>query len=249
MSTKNAKVKQLKKLHSAKGRKEAGLYLLEGEHLYKEALASGEAIRELYATEKYVAKHGETHAEPLKDVTIVSDEVMRTICQTETPQGILCVMAIPSEELSVQADGKYVLLDGIQDPGNAGTIVRTADAAGYDAVIFGTGSADPYNDKVVRSMQGSQFHIALYRQDLLKVIPQLKDRGIPVYGTALDEAAVDFREVPKSEAVALILGNEGQGVSPEVLSQTDLNLYIPIPGQAESLNVAIAGGILLYHFL
>lgn len=250
ISTKNAKVKQLKKLHSAKGRKEAGRYLLEGEHLYTEAQVSRETILEVYVTEKYLAKWEEQGDSPLlTTATLVSDEVMKALSQTETPQGILCVMPVPSEELQLHADGKYVLLDGIQDPGNAGTIVRTADAAGYDAVIFGNGSADPYNDKVVRSMQGSQFHIDLYRKDLLAVIPLLKEKGVPVYGTALDEGAADFREVAQTKAVALVLGNEGNGVSPEVLAQTDRNLYIPIIGQAESLNVAVAGGILLYHFL
>ena len=142
-----------------------------------------------------------------------------------------------------------MFLDRVQDPGNAGTIVRTADAAGFTGVIFGAGSVDPYNDKVLRSMQGSHFHLPIYQTDLSSVITYFNEHQYPVYGTALDVRAKDFRDVSATENMALILGNESKGVSKEILEITSDNLYIPIYGKSESLNVAVAAGILIYHFI
>ncbi|KPD01469.1 putative TrmH family tRNA/rRNA methyltransferase [Geobacillus sp. BCO2] len=138
-----------------------------------------------------------------------------------------------------------LLIDAVQDPGNLGTMIRTADAAGIDAVILGEGCADLYNAKVVRATQGSLFHLPVVNGDLAQWIARFKEQGIPVYGTAL-EKAVDYRTVPLSSSFALLVGNEGSGIRPELLGLTTENVYIPIYGQAESLNVAVAAGILLY---
>ena len=138
---------------------------------------------------------------------------------------------------------KLLLLDRVQDPGNLGTLIRTADAAGVDAIILGEGCADPYNPKVVRATQGSLFHLPLIKADLSEFIDELE---IPVYGTALEEA-IPFKQVEPSETFALLVGNEGQGVSEELLGKTTKNLYIPIYGKSESLNVGIAAGILMYY--
>lgn len=249
-STKNAVVKQLKKLHSSKGRKESGQYLLEGEHLYMEAKKANVHIKKMIVTQNFLDRQTErdfiTEGEHIYAVT---EEVMKVISQTQTSQGIVCVLDIVEKQLPNNFHGKFVLLDEVQDPGNAGTIVRTADAAGFDGVIFGTGSVDVYNDKVVRSMQGSHFHIPLYQNDLNEVIDQYIQKNIPIYGTALNKDACDFREVPVTDFLGLLLGNEGKGISKSFLSKTSQNLYIPILGEAESLNVAVAAGILMYHFL
>jgi TrmH family RNA methyltransferase len=141
---------------------------------------------------------------------------------------------------------KLLLIDAVQDPGNIGTMIRTADAAGIDAVILGEGCADLYNPKVVRSTQGSLFHMPVIKGNLSEIIDELKQIGTPVYGTAL-EGASPFEEVEKSSRFALLVGNEGQGVSKELLEKTTKNLYIPIYGKSESLNVGIAAGILMYH--
>src|SRR5699024_2572535 len=117
---------------------------------YLEALHSGARIKEIILTEKY----SQTQPNWPNNANLVSDEVMNVLTQTETAPGIICVVEVSQQALPKQWEGKYVLLDGVQDPGNAGTIVRTADAAGFAGVVFGTGSVDPYNDKVVRSMQG-----------------------------------------------------------------------------------------------
>ncbi|PTQ84367.1 TrmH family RNA methyltransferase [Trichococcus patagoniensis] len=247
VSMKNQKVKQWKKLQTTKGRKEAGAYLIEGTHLLKEAIKAEANIQEVVMTEAF-HQQADLQIEE-RDIIIVSQEILSSLAQTETPQGVVAIVQIPEATPISEYKGKYILLDQVQDPGNLGTIIRTADAAGYTGVILGEGSVDLYNDKVLRSMQGSHFHLPVYRGDLKKLIPEMKSNGIPVYGTELNAAAVDYRTVSPTDTVALILGNEGNGVSDKVLALTDQNLYIPIFGEAESLNVAVAAGILLYHFV
>ena len=124
-----------------------------------------------------------------------------------------------------------------------GTLIRTADAAGIDLIVLEKGTADPYQDKVLRASQGSVFHIPIITRDLSEFIDGFSGN---VYGTAL-ENAIPYNQMEHQENFALLLGNEGEGVNPNLLTQTTQNLNIPIYGQAESLNVAIAGSILLYH--
>ncbi|GAE45938.1 rRNA methylase [Mesobacillus boroniphilus JCM 21738] len=125
-------------------------------------------------------------------------------------------------------------------------MIRTADAAGIDAVIVGKGSVDMYNPKVLRSSQGSHFHMPVLSGDISEWMNKLQAENIPVYGTALENGVV-FTEAEKGEAFALLVGNEGSGVNKEFLAKTTQNLYIPIYGKSESLNVAVAAGILLYY--
>ena len=243
-STNNQKIKEWRKLHTAKGRKQAGLYMIEGEHLYIEAFNHHVKMEATIVTDHFLEKNSHIEA-----TVIVSESVMQSLSQTETAPGIIAILPIEEPTMPSQLNGKYILLDAVQDPGNAGTIVRTADAAGFDGVVFGTGSVDAFNDKVVRSMQGSQFHVPIYRLDLASLISSFKEAGTPVYGTALDERAKRHKEIPLTDSVAIIMGNEGKGVSKTVLAQTDANVYIPIVGKAESLNVSVAASILMYHFV
>jgi TrmH family RNA methyltransferase len=166
------------------------------------------------------------------------------ISDTETPQGIFAVCKQP--ELSRVEGKKWLLIDAVQDPGNIGTMIRTADSAGLDAVIVGDGSVDIYNAKVLRAAQGSHFHLPIIRGNLHQWIEKLEQNNIPVYGTALRNA-VSMYEVTPDDTFALIVGNEGQGVNEELLRKTVKNLYIPIYGKSESLNVSVATGILLYY--
>ncbi len=126
-------------------------------------------------------------------------------------------------------------------------MIRTADAAGIDGVILGEGCADLYNPKVLRSAQGSHFHLPVVSMPLTEAIQQLKEQQVPILGTALQQAA-DYRQAAITDSFALLVGNEGSGVNPELLKETDSNVFIPIYGESESLNVAVAAGILLYHF-
>jgi RNA methyltransferase, TrmH family len=242
-SVKNTQVKQWKKLHTKKEREHTKTFIIEGFHLVEEALKTKEIVREIIVSEKV------TIPSTLKvdnvNLTIVTDEVMKFISETETSQGIAAVC----DQFQTKSTrfSKLLLVDAVQDPGNLGTMIRTADAAGLDAVIVGEGSVDVYNSKVIRSTQGAIFHLPIIKANLEEWITSLQEEKIDIYGTALDERAVYYKEVTSTKSFALLVGNEGSGVNANLLSRTTKNLYIPIHGKSESLNVAVATGILLYH--
>ncbi len=245
-SVKNAKIKSVKKLHTRKGREKLGSFLIEGEHLVEEAIEANVIINEIFVEESFqIPKKWELTNIP---IYLVPDKVMKEVSETETPQGVAAVCELLGRKpLTVQEDGKYLLIDQVQDPGNLGTIIRTADSAGLSGVILGAGTVDVYNSKVIRSTQGSLFHLPVVKADLVEWVEKLQKDNIPIYGTALNENAKVYNRVPAQQSFALIVGNEGSGLSEQLLKLTTDNLYIPIYGKAESLNVSIATGILLYH--
>lgn len=244
----NQHVKNWKKLQTRKYRRKVGQYMLDGWHLVQEALKSDLAIRQLIGTEAALAEHKDIVSR-VDEVYQVTPEIMQHITETVTPQGIVAIIDMPNlrrvPELPLH--GAWLLLDRVQDPGNVGTMVRTADAAGFTGVVAGEKTADLYSPKVVRSMQGSQFHLRLFEGDLEKWITDFKQQAAPVYGTQLNPQAKNFRDVHPGDTFALIMGNEGQGMSDRLLAQTTDNLYIPMRGQAESLNVAVSAGILMFQ--
>lgn len=247
-ASKNPLIKELRKLHQKKHREEQGRYLLEGFHLVEEAARWGETLELILVTQRGLREWGSWLARQGEESLYqVSDEVMRSLSDLPTPQGIMAVVS-KKKQIITDFSGRWLLLDRVQDPGNVGTMVRTADAAGFAGVALGTGCADPYSTKVLRSMQGSNFHLPLVNVQLEQLIPQLQQLSIPVYGTELNVDAKPFQEVEVTADVALLMGNEGQGVAKDLLNITDFNLYIPIYGKAESLNVGVAAGILMYHF-
>ncbi|MCV3295715.1 MAG: RNA methyltransferase [Oenococcus sp.] len=247
-SNQNSRVKLWTSLQTAKGRQQSGSYLLDGWHLVQEALNQAAPIQAVIATEAQMDEH-------LADVPQgvpafqVTDEVARHIAKTNNPQGIFAQTSLPNNSFDpkyVHA-GQWLLLDRIQDPGNVGTLVRTADAAGFVGVALSVGSADPFGPKVVRAMQGSQFHLKVIKDlDLATWIDDLEENNYDVYGTTLSDTSVDYKTVVPEKSFALILGNEGQGLDPELLEKTSANLHINFLGKAESLNVAVAGGILMF---
>ncbi|CAM5201736.1 TrmH family RNA methyltransferase OS=Ureibacillus acetophenoni OX=614649 GN=SAMN05877842_102444 PE=4 SV=1 [Ureibacillus acetophenoni] len=247
-STQNALVKHWKKLVTMrKEREKTGEFIIEGFHLVEEALKNKDQIVQLIVREGVDLPL----LWPTDNVMMieVTDAVAREIAETETTQGVFAhckQIAISDADMSNWS--KVLLIDAVQDPGNIGTMIRTADAAGLDAVILGKGTVNAYNPKTVRAAQGSHFHIPVVRGDLLEWIEKLQDKDIPVYGTAL-ENAIPYTEVNSSNEFAVILGNEGSGIHPQLLDKTNQNLIIPILGQAESLNVAVATGILLYQLV
>ncbi|NEU29843.1 RNA methyltransferase [bacterium LRH843] len=243
-SIKNEQVKSLKKLHTRKGREKAGKFLVEGYHLVEEALKAEIVIETMMITEK--AAIPESWSVSDRDVIVVSDQVMKEISETETPQGIVAVCEFPSPPNVEVETGKYLLIDRVQDPGNVGTMIRTADSAGMTGVILGEGCVDMFNNKVIRASQGSIFHLPIIKGDLMSWIRRFNEVSIPVYGTALEGASV-YSTIPRQSQFALIMGNEGEGVAKDLLIATDQNIYIPIFGHAESLNVAVAAGILMYY--
>lgn len=243
-SVKNPLVKQWKKLLNRKERDKTGMYLIEGFHLVEEALKQGEQMVEIIVSEKVgLPPRWDSGSIP---VTTVAEEVSNELSDTEAPQGIYAVCRQMDKHTSINGAKTFLFIDAVQDPGNLGTMIRTADAAGIDAVIVGHGSVDIYNSKVLRSAQGSHFHLPVVRGDLHEWVDMLKEKRIPVYGTALENADIYTNTIP-AEQFALIVGNEGNGVNKDILKKTTTNLYIPIFGKSESLNVAVASGILLYY--
>ncbi|WP_107840700.1 TrmH family RNA methyltransferase [Metasolibacillus meyeri] len=245
-STQNALVKHWKKLVTTrKEREKSQEFIVEGFHLIEEALKNKEQIVQIIVKDNVDLPL----LWPIDDIEIVqvNDAVAKELAETEQSQGVFA----HCKQLKIEGMNKWrkvLLVDAVQDPGNIGTMIRTADAAGLDAVILGKGSADAFNPKTLRSAQGSHFHIPVVRGDLAEWVENLQDEGVAVYGTAL-ENAVSYKEIQATDAFALIVGNEGSGISPQLLAKTDQNIIIPILGQAESLNVAVATGILLYAFV
>lgn len=244
-SESNASLKQWKKLHTKKEREKSGTYLIEGPHLIEEAIKSGAKLQHVIIEEQF--ELNEAWLKEKFTLWSVPSKLMKQLSETEKPQGIIavCEMMDQNENL-IKKNGRYLLIDGVQDPGNLGTIIRTADSAGLDGVFLGEGTADLYNGKTVRSTQGSLFHLPIVKADLLEIVQQCKEMNITVLSTSLQEA-VDMRKAPEVEGFALIVGNEGAGVQEALQQESMMNVKIPIFGSAESLNVSVATGILLYE--
>ncbi|RKL66672.1 RNA methyltransferase [Salipaludibacillus neizhouensis] len=242
-SLQNPKIKAWKKLHTKKERDKSGLFLIEGKHLIEEALKSQLVINQLIIQEGLDIPK-EWNVTQLNQL-VVTARVMKELCETETPQGVAAICEQPENINLLLDEGRYLFIDGVQDPGNLGAMIRTADAAGMSGVVLGHGTTDLFNGKVIRSTQGSLFHLPVQKMDLEEAIELCKENDIPVFGTSLKGSTYTAIEPQKN--FALVVGNEGNGVQSELLNLADQNLYIPIFGEAESLNVAIATGILVYH--
>ncbi|MBF0778030.1 TrmH family RNA methyltransferase [Streptococcus cuniculi] len=241
-SKSNRLIKDTKKLHQKKYRKHS--YLIEGWHLFEEACQAKADIERVFILKEYVDRVvGDV------PVTVVSPEILQELADSQTPQGIVAQLALPKTMVPKELRGRYLVLEDIQDPGNLGTMIRTADAAGYDAVFISDKSADIYNLKSLRSMQGSHFHLPVHRVAMEELLAQLKEQGVRILATTLSHQSIDYKEVEVTGPFALIMGNEGQGISLLVESQADELVHIPMPGQAESLNVAVAAGLLLFSFI
>ncbi|HEM6204598.1 TPA: RNA methyltransferase [Streptococcus suis] len=238
----NHLVKQVKKLQQKKYRTSS--YLIEGWHLLEEALAAKVPIEYILVSEEHVHR-----VAGLSNVTVVSSEIMQDLADSRTPQGVVAQLSLPNQTLPDVLTGKFLVLEDVQDPGNVGTMIRTADAAGFDGVFLSDKSADIYNMKVLRSMQGSHFHLPVYRMPMTAIFSALKSNQLQILATTLSSQSVDYKEVTPNPSFALVMGNEGQGISTFVADEADQLVHITMPGQAESLNVAIAAGILLFSFI
>lgn len=239
----NPLIKQSKKLLQKKHRQTS--YLIEGWHLFEEARQAGAKIHRVFVLATYLDRLMGYQGE----VVCVSEAVLKELSTSQTPQGIVAELALTSPQLPKKLIGKYLILENVQDPGNVGTIIRTADAAGFSGVFLSDKSADLYNQKTLRSMQGSHFHLPIYRMEAIAAVQILQEQGIPCLATTLSKQSVDYRSVDALSSFALVLGNEGQGISPAMAEQADQLVHISMPGQAESLNVAVAAGILMFSFI
>lgn len=233
----NAQVKRWVSLHTTKGRAEAGSFLVEGEHLVEEALNSG-------WIKKLLIREGFDNPYPNLSAVHLSTPVFKKVSQLESLGWIMAECALPPH---VSLSGtRFLVADRIQDPGNLGTILRIAVAFGFDQVLCSPDCVDLTNDKVIRSTQGALFHVPVVRGELLELLRDLQAQGITLYATAAD-GELALGDVRAHDRVALILGNEGSGVSSTVMELADHRLKIEMSA-FESLNVAIAAGIVAYHF-
>lgn len=237
-SVANAKVKTWMKYHQKKHRDADGMFLVEGEHLIEEAIRA-----KILCT--LLVRKGMQHPFAFeKEVYEVSDEIMDKLSSTVSHENYIGVChKLSHVPASIQ---RVLLLDDVQDPGNMGTIIRTAYSFGFDVIYTSKGCVDLYNEKVIRSTQGALFHLPVMSVDLLACIKQLKEKNIPVYATSLRNAKA-LSEIEISDTVALVLGNEGSGVSEAVIDACDHSVIIEM-NAFESLNVAVAAGICMYHF-
>ncbi len=252
MSINNPQVKDWRKLQTRKERTKRNCYLIEGFHLIEEAINYQKLTINKVMVREDLIESTEFHfiSQHIEDdqIVVITKQIADGISTTETNQGIFAEMEIVAAKLPKGATGPFLLLDAVQDPGNVGTMIRTADAAGFQGVVLGKGTVDLYNDKTLRAAQGSHFHLEIVQGDLTAIIPALQEENFTILGTALNEKAKPYKELAIDSSFALIVGNEGAGVSEDILEMADYNVYIPMKGQTESLNVAIASSILMFYY-
>ncbi|MGZ9585414.1 TrmH family RNA methyltransferase [Paenibacillus marinisediminis] len=251
-SVNNIRVKQWAQLQERKHRNREGRFIAEGVHLVQEALRSGAGVEcVVFHDEKGIPAEltDLLHASDEIEWVAVTDAIIKKCTETETPQPVFAVVKKSSSNWrSVFEDrgALVVAVDGVQDPGNLGTIIRTADAVGATGVVLGKGTVDVYNSKTVRSTMGSLFHLPVVEGDLSELLAEAKRHGARVVSASLQAEDTCYSHSFR-EPTWLVVGNEGQGVSAEIQALVDASVIIPMRGQAESLNVAMATSVLLYE--
>lgn len=242
-SASNKRIKDIQKLKENKNIKKYGRYLIEGKHLVEEAL-DAKVVEQIIVSESFEEYNIVDSFEG--DIIKVTDSVLKSISDTITSQGIIAVCRIVKKELDINNYSKVLILDKIQDPGNLGTIIRTADAFNFDCIILGKGTTSLYGQKVIRSTQGSNFHIDCFDNiDLVELIDEMNEFNIFATSLKADKYIEQLDNI--TGKVAVVFGNEGAGVSEEILSKVNNLLKISMPGRAESLNVSIAAGIVMHY--
>ena len=243
----NRIVKLCEQLAARKYRDRLGLYLIEGENLLEEAVREGAAV------ETVLIRKGYTGLPPgMEEKTFVLEEgLFRKLALTDTSQGVLAIVRKPEVSraalMEKGAAGNFVVLDRLQDPGNIGTIIRTADAAGYGLVAVMKGTADVFSPKVVRAAAGSLFRVpVVFMDDYDELVSFVKAAGGKLAATCFDTDRY-YYDVDLRENVALIIGNEGNGISKELIERADIKIKIPMTGAIESLNAAVAAEVLMYE--
>ncbi len=251
-SLQNPQVKIWRSLNSSRAeRVKHGLFLAEGEHMAGEALKEKKArtlLMDESLRDRYAALGAEASAQGVL-VVHAAGHVMAALSDAKTPQGVVAVCDYPASGLPDPPGDWLVALDGVQDPGNVGTIIRTMDAAGFSGLLLDEKTADPYGPKALRATMGGAFRIPAARcPDLPGTLRKLAQDGYDVI--AGDLKGSPFYQRPKArDKICIVIGNEGQGISPAVLDAATLRLRLPIVGGAESLNAAVAGAVMMYDFL
>lgn len=249
-SKENNLFKSLRKLKERKFRHKENKFILEGLRLIEEAIKAQMEIECLILIEGKENILGDSALlkEGISDdkAFTLSKSLFLQLASTENPQGIIAI--VKNKEFSINLNGDFFLIcDKVQDPGNLGTIIRTAHAAGIDGIILTKGTVDIYNDKTIRSTMGSIFYVPIFYDDNeFNIIKSLKENGVALVTTSLNKSKNFFEEDLRGK-IALAVGNEGNGISDELFCLADKKVKIPMPGGAESLNVGVATSIILFE--
>ena len=249
----NASFKEAVKLQSPKEARKAGVFTAEGLRAVDEVLSSDFEIASLWLEDGF-CETNPGYIRSLENVSApacrISRAMFKRLGETENPQGILAIVRRKKWDVKAvlsKDDPLFVILEDLQDPGNVGTILRTADAAGAAAVFVSKGTADPYSPKVVRASMGALLHLPVISYPTVgELSPVLKKKGVRLIAGDLKGTCTPW-EADLRGAAAILIGNEGAGLSKEASSLADVLVRIPMPGQAESLNAAVASGMLLYE--
>ncbi|MBD2179202.1 RNA methyltransferase [Pseudanabaena sp. FACHB-1998] len=252
-STKNPLVKQLRSLgENAKNRKELGLFLIEGTHALTEAIATAYPLSIICCTEKWISTNPdlyqqiEAFTDEIDRLEIVSEEVLQAIATTQNPDGVIAAAFLPSGEIA-HIKNLGLALETIQDPGNIGAIVRSAVAVGLDGMLVSSDSVDLTNPKIIRATAGQWFRCAMQTSNsLTDDIRKLKAQGVKAIAT-LPNAKKTYWDYDFTQPTVILLGNEGNGLSDELIALADEAVSIPQSDRVESLNVAICAALLLYE--
>lgn len=234
-SVENQKIKSIKKLNSKKYRDEFNLFLVEGEHLVLEAYKNG-VLKEVFVEEGTIFNLD-------VEVNEVTHTVLKYISELDNPPKVLGVC---NKINKTQIGNKVLILDDVQDPGNLGTIIRSCVAFNIDTIVLSKNTVDLYNSKVIRATQGMIFNINIIIEDLAEFIVNLKNKDYKIYGTKVNDGK-SIKSIEKSEKFAIIMGNEGNGVSSQILDLCTDYIYIEMNKLCESLNVGVATSIILYE--
>jgi RNA methyltransferase, TrmH family len=242
-------IKETKKLKEKRFRVERNQFLVEGFRFVEEALKSTFQVPYIFLSEEALERWESFQLNELlqsaSKLYIVKEAILKLLSSTETPQGVIAVVNQNNMHLEIK-EGFYVLVDKIQDPGNMGTIIRSAHAAGAAGVITTKGTVDIYNEKTLRSTMGSIFNIPIIEDKDLSIIDSLKNSGFKLIVSSLEDSK-NFYEVDLTDNVIIAVGNEGSGISEEIYKLGDMKVKIPMPGNAESLNAGAAASIMMFE--
>jgi len=248
-SNTNSRIKNtVNLLTSSKARKQQGVFVVEGVKMFQEAPKS--RISEVFVSESFArTKDGEKVLRGY-EYDIVADSVFKKMSDTVTPQGVLCIVNRSEYKLCDfinKAQVKILVLEGLQDPGNLGTMVRTAEAAGFDLILADKSTVDIYNPKVIRSTMGSIYRVpVIYTDDLINSLKDIKANGVRLFAAHL-KGDKSYKEENYQEKTAILIGNEGKGLSDEVSNLADVLVKIPMKGKVESLNAAVAASLMMFE--
>lgn len=256
-SKENSNIKLYKKLStSKKSRNESGLYVLEGARLICDAI-NEKAVDKLFYVKSALDKYSDLLTESLLSTILqnnifeISDELAKHLSSTEVSQGVFAIARKNENKLDISLLSdkcKLLILDNLQDPGNIGTILRTADACGVDTVLFTDDCCDLYNPKVIRSAMGSVFRLKLYTElEFSEIISNLKKAEVTVYASVIDKSASEIRDISFEDRCAVVIGNEGNGIPSDHVKMCDKSLTIRMCGNINSLNAGMAAGIILWE--